>query len=514
MQKEIGSNFWLTPDEIKSEGAVESPSLFGINGSDFVWLSSGRSAIAMAIEDILNKNPHFPKTVCLPSFTCSSVYEPFYRQGFKVKTYSLDKNLQVISTELIEQIRNTEAKVVLIHRYFGFDTIPDFDKTVEHLHNEGIIVIEDVTQCLYSGFDHSEADYCLGSIRKWCGVPDGGFIITKKGSFQYKPKKHNERCETLKVEASLKKYYYITENKGSKNEFLKLYSEAETALGDVNQYYAISPVSESVQANLDIQDLKEKRRSNYLTLLNALKHCVDVKPVFTSLPENVVPLYFPVRCDNRSKVQTALREADIYAPVVWPKEDDCPETSGAADDLYGNLLCLPIDQRYDADDMARMADVILNHAIRIDWLSWTEIEPFRQKIIDWELEVIIKYHYPDRTIPRSFCEEKVEQLQEHLKNGNTFFLGIMDDGQLVGYYWGYFADFLFERTWFERTAFLSEDYRRRGLGLITKEMALKKAKEMNCIRSESMYAPDNISQKKIYERLGYNVSRVEVIKKL
>ena len=48
----------------------------------------------------------------------------------------------------------------------------------------------------------------------------------------------------------------------------------------------------------------------------------------------------------------------IYAPVVWPKADCCPEVDKDSEYVYEHILCIPIDQRYDVDDMERVVKVI------------------------------------------------------------------------------------------------------------------------------------------------------------
>ena len=66
----------------------------------------------------------------------------------------------------------------------------------------------------------------------------------------------------------------------------------------------------------------------------------------------------PILCLQRKKLQSFLAEYRIYAPVVWSKDDKCPQICDEAQKIYDNILCLPIDQRYDADDMERMAKYI------------------------------------------------------------------------------------------------------------------------------------------------------------
>ena len=84
----------------------------------------------------------------------------------------------------------------------------------------------------------------------------------------------------------------------------------------------------------------------------------SIKIIFDSLPDDVVPLYFPILIDNREAMQDMLADNDIYAPVVWPKANYCPTIDEVTESIYEKILCIPIDQRYDVDDMQRIVEVI------------------------------------------------------------------------------------------------------------------------------------------------------------
>ena len=77
MQSEIGSNFWLSPDDVIGSNVIPSPDIFNCAGSDYVWLSTCRSAIELVIRTIEQRNPNVKKVVCLPAFTCHTVLEPY-----------------------------------------------------------------------------------------------------------------------------------------------------------------------------------------------------------------------------------------------------------------------------------------------------------------------------------------------------------------------------------------------------------------------------------------------------
>lgn len=358
MLSEIGSNFWITPDEIESKATIITPNQFGCRGTDYVWMSTGRSAISFVLDTLEKKNHNLKKIAIIPPFTCHTVIEPFLAKGYEVHTFHLATDLNASAEDLLKAVKEKKAEVVLFHRFFGINTISDIEKTIPELKNEGIRIIEDCTQNLYSTYNKSDADYFVGSIRKWCGVPDGGFAVCKEGQFDNKPIEVDRSLEFVKCDAAIHKYKFLFESKGDKQTFLTRYREAEEILDSQNRYYAISEISSVIQSNLDINNLKTKRRENFNEIAKGLKTIKGLKVIFEQLNEDEVPLYCPILCEDRKALQQLLVKNSIYAPVVWPKAECCPEVDDDTNYIYEHILCLPIDQRYDIDDMNRIVNVI------------------------------------------------------------------------------------------------------------------------------------------------------------
>lgn len=358
MNSEIGSNFWVNPYEVKDNNKMIPPSLFVSDYSDFIWLSTGRSAINFLIKTIEERKFNKDKRILLPSFTCDTVIKPFIDAKYRISYYNVDTSLNVKSSEIIKEVLNNNIGIVYIHRYFGFDTITNDTDLYEYLHNNGIIIIEDCTQCLFSNLSNIRADYILGSIRKWSGVPDGGFAVCKEGHFTNKPFKYDKILESAKLKASYAKYKYLFENIGNKFDFLEDYKKAEDILDNQQDIYCICEMSIKIHNSLDIGELIRKRRNNFVSLLEHFPKRDDILPLFKSLPINVVPLYFPLIVENRKSTQEVLVNNRIYAPVVWPKNDYLFSISETVNFLYEHLLCVPIDQRYDEEDMLRIIRVI------------------------------------------------------------------------------------------------------------------------------------------------------------
>jgi len=358
MIREIGSNFWINPGEGSQGKQIDSPLQFGYRGSDYVWMSTGRSATKLVLKIIEERNHDIQKVVLLPSFTCHTVFEPFMDYGYQIHTMPLYAKFTTSAEDILYYQEKYNASVVLVHRYYGFDTLPGFNKVVEILQKKGVVVIEDCTQCLYSSFPISNADYVVASIRKWCGVPDGGFVICKEGTIPSKPISSDMQMVEAKRIASELKYKYLFEGKGDKPAFKAKYREAESLLDNQKEFFTIGNLSASIQAELDVELLKKKRRDNYEVLLGGLQNNEGIRIIFDSLPDDVVPLYFPILLDNREAMQDLLADNDIYAPVVWPKADNSPSIDDVAKMIYEKILCIPIDQRYDVEDMQRIVEVI------------------------------------------------------------------------------------------------------------------------------------------------------------
>lgn len=357
MQREIGSNFWLNPDEKYTNTALGSPQQFGCDGEDYVWLSTGRSAIRTVIQTMELKIPTVRKVAVLPSFTCETVIEPFPKAGYDVYYYPVDDKLFASSDVILSVAKEKDASIVLFHRYFGFNTLDgQVDEMCDTLRKWGKFTIEDCTQCLYSDISRSDADFYIGSIRKWTGTPDGGFAVSRCGIFDYKPQQYDRTLESAKVKASYTKYRYLFEHVGDKSEMLSMYRHAEDILDKQAELFRISDTSSKVQGSLDIELLKRKRRENFKILQESLHEVV--RPLFFLNSGGEVPLYFPIFVEDRDSLQQYLIKNDIYAPVVWPKSEIQPIGCNGAENAYNHLLCIPIDQRYDADDMNRIIEVI------------------------------------------------------------------------------------------------------------------------------------------------------------
>lgn len=361
MLKEIGSDFWLDTD-VNNNLCFNPINLnkYGISGKDVVFLSSGRAAILYAIKDIKKIKRKKNLIAIIPSFTCETVLNPFLNENIETYVYDINENLEIDLMKLSNQINLINPDIVLIHRYYGFETVKGINSIIQKYKNSECVFIEDRTQCLFSNIISLDVDYIIGSFRKWAALPDGGFCIKINDSFSFDniPQYSDDYLVEKKMKAFQQKKQYMINDIGEKKIFLNSYRMAEAILDEERDFFSMSDVSKNILEAWDIKNLREKRRNNYSYVYSKIKCNSHIKCITKELIDSVVPLYLVIRSQRRNELQIILRNNDIFAPIVWPKPDRIPTVSKIVDEIYNEVLCLPIDQRYGIDDMKRMVEIV------------------------------------------------------------------------------------------------------------------------------------------------------------
>ena len=148
------------------------------------------------------------------------------------------------------------------------------------------------------------------------------------------------------------------------------------------------------------------------------------------------------------------------------------------------------------------------------WVSWEELLPFKEQLIDMELELMIRYHYPDKQIPRSYPEQRVNNLESYLKNGSTFLWMATEGDKLLGYYWAYVSSFIDKKRWNLRSIMFLDEAKGRGLGTLAVKEGLEMARLLECDEAATEYVPWNKTMEAVMMKNGYKVTRIEVVKEL
>lgn len=323
---------------------------------ELTYLMSGRCGIYYALEDI--KLTDKKKVAYVPVYTCETVLAPFEKAGYELIFYGIDKNMTpIFDISVLERI-----SVISICGYYGFC---NYDKEfVKKCKEKGITIIEDTTHSIFSrdGVDPN-CDYIVGSLRKWIGVPSGGFAIKTKGKFSVELQKPNNKHLSMRSTAMKAKEDILKNPQKHDEKDLEMatstFWDAEMMLRQIFDTCKSDELSIKIMNHFNVQSLINKRRANYQYLLDNMKPDFRITVVFPKLTAEAVPSHFTLYADDRDKTQKYLLDNGIHTTAYWPKGpltnvDNCPEASY----IYDHVFSIPCDQRYDEKHMQYICDVL------------------------------------------------------------------------------------------------------------------------------------------------------------
>lgn len=398
---EIGSVFELNP-KLLSGDAVGTAACFGLGEAEkyhkkhIRFTASGREAIALALKSFAQEHPDASRRCLLPAYMCDSVFFPFERAGWELHFYHLDRRLEVNKEELDELIGQIGPTLIFIHPYYGVDTWRSVRSFFHGWREQGICLMEDVTQSYYLENAGREVDYCVGSLRKWYAVPDGGFV-SSDGELS-EELSVNEEFARSRRELLCEKWEYLHGRLDSearqalKADYLRKNRETERRLDDYEGIRAMSGESVGILLNIDEKECRERRRENCKYLHENIGGRTQVVPVFgreckdgnavdgtgageedsisdgRDMPDDALggnditeaaPLYYPVYAAARDDLQKFLAHRSVYAPTLWPVGEANRDILTREERyIYDHILALPVDQRYGREEMQRILELL------------------------------------------------------------------------------------------------------------------------------------------------------------
>jgi len=175
-----------------------------------------------------------------------------------------------------------------------------------------------------------------------------------------KPKyTNNQFVEKRKVALQLKREYETTGDIRTKKNFRKLFGDAELFLNENYEYMPCSKESVRFIMSLDIHKIILKRYNNLRVLLNIIQFIKGIhiiKPIIKN--HNVCPFTLPILVNNRDKVQKELAEKGLYAPILWPIDNEAKAICEVSKSFSEKMLAIPVDQRYNSFNMAEIGAIL------------------------------------------------------------------------------------------------------------------------------------------------------------
>jgi len=332
---------------------------------------SGRYALSMAL-DIIGVDSR--DSVLMPSYHCLSMIAPVVWSGAAVQFYNLNKELSFDIEDIKKKISPATKAIIVVH-FFGFPR--QLSKLHELCKKYNISLIED---CAHAFFGNSGSkkigttgDFAIASLKKFFPVMDGGVLIANS-SVGKKPKQnslkfidqlkhivnlfeeslHYQRITPLNIIFNIIKGFNSSRN--NKNERQPVCSENEISddlkikswLNPTLATWKISEISRLISKHANTGQICTRRRKNYLYLLENLNHLRPVKPLYSTLPQDVIPYMFPLILKNPD---TDFRKLKMKKIPIWRWEELCISDCETSQFYSKHLIQLPCHQSLRKDEL-------------------------------------------------------------------------------------------------------------------------------------------------------------------
>lgn len=319
--KEIGGYFEFE----HFKGQEYYPDLFKFN--------LGRCAITSFLKQV------DCKAVFVPYFMCDSVTDALKDADIIIRRYHIRENFLPDFTEIPKSPLPDDIWILVVN-FYGQLT----DSQVRSIQNEYHNVLFDYTHAFFQR-PIPEISAVL-SVRKFLGVTDGAYLQTDRDIVL--PQETDSSKDRLthimgRFEVHAGTYYQ---------------NMLDTAHGYVGaSAKKMSPLTENFLKSFEYTRIADTRLRNYLQLSSRLQKTNPLRKVLRT--PDVGPFCYPYYTEQGVKVRKALAARKIFVPTYWSNViADMPEDS--LEYRYAaNILALPCDQRYDADDMNTVADAVL-----------------------------------------------------------------------------------------------------------------------------------------------------------
>jgi len=293
---------------------------------DLVKLNSGRNAFEYALRLVRPSKVYFPK------FTCDVMLEPLAKLGIEYAFYSIDENLEIIDAPKLKK-----GEVILYTNYFGMKD--KYSRKLSEIYKESLIL--DCSQAYY--FKPLKTGHTLYSPRKFFGVSDGGLLSTNK-----------LLAENFATDVSTDRISHLTKR-------LELGAEAGYRDFKINDeslvdqpILSMSILTRRLLGTIDFAHSRKKRHENASFLHSKLGSLNQLKVELKSASPLMV---YPLLIDAPG-MRERLIANKVFTALYWPNVLEWCGEEELEYCLSKNLLPLPIDQRYDSNDMKRIVAII------------------------------------------------------------------------------------------------------------------------------------------------------------
>ena len=285
-------------------------------------LNCGRNALAyLCVAKKIEK-------LYLPYFLCSSVLDVCEKLGVPFEFYHVDETFMPQFPQ-----RLGENEWLYIVNYYGQLS----NETLKRWKDQyGRIIVDNAQSYFQLPVEGVDTLY---TCRKFFGVADGAFLYTDV---------RLER-ELQQDESFERMHFLLGRYERSANEFYAEYA-ANNKLFAGEPVKMMSKLTQNLLHGVDYEFVRARRSQNFAVLHEQFG---SANQLTLAIPEGA--FMYPLWIKNGAAVRKKLQAEKIYIPTLWPNVlQQLPETA-VEYQLAMDILPLPVDQRYEAEEMKYLA---------------------------------------------------------------------------------------------------------------------------------------------------------------
>lgn len=285
---------------------------------DAIKLNSARNCLAYLIE------ARGIKRIQLPYFLCDTVGVICEKYGVEIQYYTIDDAMYPI----IHAVREEEW-IYVVNYYGQFDNskLNKLKQTYQR------IIVDNCQSYFQFPVEHTDTIY---SCRKYFGVPDGAFLYTEA-----------RMSRKLEQDVSYDRMCHIMGRmEKTASEFYPVYLENENKLEEC-PVMRMSKLTENLLRGINYETVQTCRNRNYAYLHSRFQEKNKLRLADVSN----APFMYPFLVEGGRSIRKRLLDKKIYIPTLWPEVFRKCEEQDIEYRYASDILPLPIDQRYDTEDM-------------------------------------------------------------------------------------------------------------------------------------------------------------------
>jgi len=261
--------------------------------------------------------------------------EPLEKTYTEFQYYAINDNFEILDVDVLK-----DKEYILYINYFGIKN-SYINSLIERFGNKLII---DNSQSFFSKITNKV--YSIYSPRKFFGVSDGAYLV---GNIL--------ENRNLKYDISVNRMgHLLGRTESSAEQFYSEYKKNDDSLIS-QEIKKMSRLTDTILSGLDYEEIKNVRDKNFFYLHSKLQ---DLNNLKIDTKDISGPMIYPLLLNEDMK--NLLINNRIYIATYWNDVLNIENVPSTEINFVKNLIALPIDQRYDLDDMKRIVEVIKGYS--------------------------------------------------------------------------------------------------------------------------------------------------------